>query len=500
MSICFPAELADIRRLIADDFYLRLQARFAGTYESWSGRINFRKQHMSPPVSNAQPPVPSAQYSAPSTQNPPSKKLLIITYYWPPSGGSGVQRWLKFVKYLPSFGWQPLVFTPENPSFEIRDDTLMKDVPPQAEVIRFPIWEPYTVFSTISKLASKKPVSQIDLVATGRKNLFQRITSWIRGNIFIPDARVFWVKPAVKFLEDFLVANEITTIITTGPPHSLHLIGLKLKTKNPSLKWIADFRDPWSEWDLLDTLSLTGWARKKHQNLERKVLTHADRVITIAPFHVNRLEVLGGRRVDLITNGFDEDDFTGIQKVKTKKFTIRHIGMVDELRDPKPFMKAARALAEASLNFSENVIIEFIGSVNSAFREFVAKDKVLSTITIFSRPVSHADLLKLYGATDIQLLILAHTALAAGNLPGKFFEYIASGNFIFGVGPENGDAADILGQTKAGIMVERANSEKIKDTLKIRFEEWSRGSVEVMRDVSTFSRRELTGKLIDLIG
>ena len=411
-----------------------------------------------------------------------------------------MQRWLKFVKYLSSFGWQPYVFTPENPSFEIRDDTLMKDVPPQAEVIRFPIWEPYAVFSTISKLAGKKPVSQIDLVATGRKNLFQRITSWIRGNIFIPDARVFWVNPAVKFLEDFLVVNQITTIITTGPPHSLHLIGLKLKTKNPSLKWIADFRDPWSEWDLLDTLSLTDWARKKHQNLERKVLTHADRVITIAPFHVNRLEVLGGRKVDLITNGFDEDDFAGIQKVKTKKFTIRHIGMVDELRDPKPFMKAARALAEASLDFSENVIIEFIGSVNSAFREFVAKDKVLSTITVFSRPVSHADLLKLYGETDIQLLVLAHTILAAGNLPGKFFEYLASGNFIFGIGPVDGDAAAILLQTKAGIMIERDNADKIKTALRIRFEEWRSGRVEVKRDVSAFSRNVLTKKLSDLIG
>lgn len=411
-----------------------------------------------------------------------------------------MQRWLKFVKYLPSFGWQPYVFTPENPSFEIRDDTLLKDVPPQAEVIRFPIWEPYTIFSTVSKMAGKKPVSQIDLVAAGSKSFFQHITSWIRGNIFIPDARVFWVKPSVKVLEDFLISNEITTLITTGPPHSLHLIGLKLKKKIPSLKWIADFRDPWSEWDLLDTLSLTIWARKKHQNLERKVLKRADRVITIAPFHVNRLEVLGGRKVDLITNGFDEDDFVGIQKVKTKKFTIRHIGMVDELRDPKPFMQAARALAEMSIDFSENVIIEFIGSVNAAFREFVTRDKILSAMTVFSKPLSHTDLLKLYGDTDIQLLVLAHTALAAGNLPGKFFEYLASGNFIFGVGPENGDAADILGQTKAGIMIARANTEKIKHTLKIRFEEWSRGRVEDRRDVSAFGRRELTRKLSGLIG
>ena len=465
---------------------------------------------MPPPVSSTQNPEPSSQRPAfrdlqqakPASSSkmiPQLKKLLIITYYWPPSGGSGVQRWLKFVKYLPSFGWQPHVFTPENPSFEIRDDTLLKDIPPQVEVIRFPIWEPYTIFSTVSKLVGKKTVSQIDLVAAGRKSLFQHITSWIRGNFFIPDARVMWVKPSVKFLENFLISNEITTIITTGPPHSLHLIGLKLKKKNPSLKWIADFRDPWSEWDLLDTLSLTDWARKKHQNLEGEVLKRADRVITIAPFHVRRLEVLSGRNVDLITNGFDEDDFAGIQKVKTKKFMIRHIGMVDELRDPKPFMLAAKTLAVASPDFSDNVVIEFIGSVNGAFREFVAQDKILSTMTVFSRPVSHADLLKLYGDTDIQLLVLAHTTLAAGNLPGKFFEYLASGNFIFGVGPENGDAAEVLRQTKGGIMIERDNAEKIKNSLQIKFEEWRRGSAEAMRDVSAFSRKELTRKLSDLI-
>ena len=440
--------------------------------------------------------------SAPSPQKLSAleaKKILIVTYYWPPSGGSGVQRWLKFVKYLPSFGFQPFVFTPENPSFEIRDDTLMKDIPTEAEVIPFPIWEPYRIFKSASRLFGKRPASQIDMVTVGKKGLFQTVTTWVRGNLLIPDARVFWVEPSVKFLEDFLKSNGITTLITTGPPHSLHLIGLNLKKKNPDLRWIVDLRDPWSEWDFLDALSLTSWARRRHQKLERSVLSAADRVITIAPFHVQRFEALGGRKVELITNGYDEDDFTGIHKIKTDKFTIRHIGMVDELRDPRPFMKAIQELAEVLPDFLQNTKIEFIGAVNSAFREFVLQDKILSAITAFAKPLPHAQLLKLYGETDIQLLILAHTTLAAGNLPGKFFEYLASGNFIFGVGPENGDAADILRNTHAGIMIERDNVSKIQEALKGRFEKWRSGTDEGERDVSAFSRKELTKRLVKVL-
>ncbi len=202
-------------------------------------------------------------------------------------------------------------------------------------------------------------------------------------------------------------------------------------------------------------LSLSSLARNQHRALERSVLDNADRVVTIAPFHCERLEAIGKRKVDLITNGFDEEDFADIQRIRTGKFTIRHIGMVDELRDPKPFMIALKSLAQQHPEIKDQIAIEFIGSVNSAFRNFVSDDLLLSSITIFSRPMPHDALVKLYGETDLQLLILAHTALAAGNLPGKFFEYLASGNFIFGVGPEIGDAATILHDTHAGRMIDR---------------------------------------------
>jgi len=425
-------------------------------------------------------------------------KVLIITYYWPPSGGSGVQRWLKFVKYLTKMGWEPYVYTPENPSFTIQDLSLQKDVPDLVEVIKLPIWEPYDLFFKIARFFGGHTGKPTDMIATGKKSFFQKVSSFIRGNFFIPDARVFWVRPSVTFLHDFLKANEIKKIITTGPPHSMHLIGLELKKKDPSLRWVADFRDPWSEWDLLDTLSLTQWARKRHRALEKNVLTMADEVITIAPFHVTRLEALSNRKVQLITNGFDEDDFAGIVHKKTSRFTIRHVGVVDELRDPRPVMEAVKTLCLENPEFATNVLIEFIGNVNSAFKKYVAEDEQLNKITRFVDQIPHNELLKLYGETDLQLLVLAHTAIAPGNLPGKFFEYLASGNPILAIGPIDGDAAQVLKETGAGKIFERGSIGEIKYALLNLFEQWPTVNYK-NNEVKNYSRLSITLKLINLI-
>ncbi|MFM8851087.1 MAG: glycosyl transferase [Cytophagales bacterium] len=422
------------------------------------------------------------------------KKILIITYYWPPFGGSGVQRWLKFVKYLPSFGYQPFVFTPENPFVEIQDASLLKDVPAEAEVIKLPIWEPYQLFQKLS--GNKK---QTDFVSTGKKPFLQRLSLFVRGNFFIPDARVFWVRPSVLFLDDFLKSNHIDTIITTGPPHSMHLIGLKLKQKNPALKWIADFRDPWSEWDLLDTFSLTNWARRQHKKMERKVLTNADEVITIAPYHQQRLQTLSGRKVQLITNGFDEDDFKDVRHHSTEKFTLRHIGVVDELRDPRPVMQAIKDLIIEGSVRKEKILVEFIGNVNSRFRAEVQDDPILNAITSFVPHLPHSEVLQRYGSTDVQLLVLAHTAIAPGNLPGKFFEYLASRNFILGIGPVDGDAAGILKELTAGAIIERHNLSALKKLVLERFDYWQTPTKINPVDATVFARKNLTQQLVKIL-
>lgn len=433
------------------------------------------------------------------TEKPGSKKVLIVTYYWPPSGGSGVQRWLKFVKYLHRAGWEPIVFTPENPSFTLQDSSLVNDVPPLVEVLRLPIWEPYKLFGRLAKLAGKKTLAPTDLITAGRKTFFQKLSSWVRGNFFIPDARIFWVRPASNFLHEFIRHHQIDKIITTGPPHSIHLIGLRLKAQNPSLKWIADFRDPWSEWDLLDTLSLTTWARKRHCILERKVLQAANRVVTIAPFHVRRFEQLGQRHVDLITNGFDEEDFARVEHVHTSRFTIRHVGLVDELRDPRPVMEVIAKICEMDRIFLTRIQIEFIGSVNTSFREWVVGHETLREITRFVSYMPHHELVKLFGSTDLQLLVLAHTALAPGNLPGKFFEYLASGNPILAVGPVDGDAAQVLRETGAGEIFERNDQPGLEKYLLKKINHWTTGTEKVSGDTKAYTRQHLTTHLIKLL-
>jgi glycosyltransferase involved in cell wall biosynthesis len=428
------------------------------------------------------------------------KSVLIITYYWPPSGGSGVQRWLKFAKYLPKYGYTPYIFTPENPSFDLRDESLLQDVPAEAEVIHFPIWEPYKLFHNVSRAVGDQKERTTNLVSTKRKSVFQRVSTWIRGNFIIPDPRVFWVRPSVSFLTDFIRDKNIRTIITTGPPHSVHLIGLGLKKRNSSLKWVADFRDPWSTWGLLDSLSVGSTARKIHRYLEKRVLAKADKIITITPFYVRKFAELSGRHVELLTNGYDEEDFTSLELLRPKQFIIRHIGIVNEKCNPRPFMVALKELMSHNADFAADVRVNFIGDVHPDFKSFVAADAVLSSITTFTPPVSHKELKQYYASAAVLLLILTGYKDAEGYMPGKLFEYFATGLPVLGVGPVNGDAAEIIRESGGGTMIDTQGKEEMKAWLSNEFNSW-KNNVQRRRSASrrAFSREVITGKLAELL-
>jgi len=431
------------------------------------------------------------------------KKVLVITYYWPPSGGSGVQRWLKFVKYLPSYQWEPHVFTPENPSFAVEDRSLEKDVPREAEVMRFPIWEPYDLFFRISNLFGRKATATpTSLVPSTNRSIFQRVSTWIRGNAFIPDPRVFWVKPSVKFLGDYIKDNEIRVIVTTGPPHSLHLIGLKLKKKYPHLRWVADFRDPWTQWGMWDSLMVSKAVRRIHRRLEAKVLTHADEVVTITPFYVRQFEKLAGRPVRLLTNGFDEDDFTALVHRREDKFIIRHVGIVNEKCDPRPFMLAAKQQLKEDPAFLKDIRIEFIGEVHPDFRRFVTSDEVLADVTVFTGNIPHDKLIPLYGSASLLLLVLTGYKDAEGFLPGKLFEYLAAGVRVMGVGPTEGDASTVLADSGAGTMIGSRDEAGMKKCLRDNYLQWRSGAATVMSQpekASRYSRRYVTGELVKIL-
>ncbi len=417
------------------------------------------------------------------------RKVLIITYYWPPSGGSGVQRWLKFAKYLPEFGWEPIIVTPENPSFINTDETLVKEASGM-EVLKLPIWEPYRL---VNKL-KRGPSHQKDVVLTGKMTLSQKVAAWIRGNLFIPDPRKFWIKPTYKFLKDFIPESDIHTIITTGPPHSLHLIGLKLKRKL-GVKWVADFRDPWSEWDVLETFRLSSLAWRHHRSLERRVLMNADQVISVGWQMDKDLKRLGAHSSHVITNGFDPDDFQTEQKVtaESNRLIIRHIGSIDDQRNPRPFLALLKDLNPPH----SGIEVEFVGNINPNLQNYVEKDPFLKELVSFRDYVPHSEVIDLYKSTGLLLLVLAHSKSSKLNITGKIFEYVASGTPVLGLGDPGGDAAQVLKDSGGGRVFDPSDNTGILEFLNKVVTGEIKGSE--MKADSEFSRKTLTEKLVTIL-
>ncbi|NVJ85173.1 MAG: glycosyltransferase family 4 protein [Algoriphagus sp.] len=421
------------------------------------------------------------------------KRVLIITYYWPPSGGSGVQRWLKFAKYLPEFGWEPVIFTPENPDFDIQDPSLEKEISSDLEVIKFPIWEPYAV---LGKLRGKKKIHPARILEQKEMSLLEKAAVWIRANFLVPDPRVFWVKPAVKFLQDLTKSGQFEAIITTGPPHSMHLIGKALKEKT-GIYWIADFRDPWSEWEFLDTLPMMASIRKKHKKLEQEVLKKADRVITISPTFQKELATIGNRTIDLITNGFDPDDIPeGFKAKKTsvQEFHILYTGVIDAIRNPIPFLNALKAEFEKS---QKAIQMTFLGKVSEQVLNFVAQDTWLSKVVKFPGYVTHQEVFDYYAKADLLLLILTDTKNAKGNIPGKLFEYLSTGIPVLALGDPNGDSAQILKESDGGQMVSHSDGNQIRTLL----QKWTheQPTIRSAAQVSQFSRKVICEKLAKIL-
>lgn len=426
------------------------------------------------------------------------KKILIITYYWPPAGGPGVQRWLKFAKYLPDFGWKPIIYTPENPSYPLLDETLMKDVPENIEMVRTKIWEPYQLAEKLNKSNKKFKAGQFDV---GKNQSWKsKLSIWVRGNFFIPDARVFWVKPSIKFLEKYLKDNTIDTIVTSGPPHSLHLIGLGLKSKMPNLKWIADFRDPWTEISYYKHLKLTKSSDKKHRQLERAVFKNADITLATSYTDAENFRKAGANAV-CITNGFDESDSEN--KVKAQKsenqFTLSYIGVLEQLRNPENLWKALDELIRENADFAADFRLKFVGRID---------DKILQTIENSSLKkhilnlgyLAHGKAVEEMQNSDLLLITNFPNESSKGIIPGKIFEYLASGKQILSFGPEKADVAKILEETKAGKHFNYQDTEMVKKFILEKFELWKSGSLlGNTKHIEQFSRRNLTRQLTEVL-
>lgn len=421
------------------------------------------------------------------------KRVLIITYYWPPSAGSGVQRWLKFSKYLPEFGWQPVIFTPENPDFALQDNSLLKEVDNQTEVLKFPIWEPYQLFRSLKKHQPKDTASILEYKDPGWVDQF---AVWLRGNFLIPDPRLFWIKPSVNFLRGICEQNDFKAIITTGPPHSMHLIGRDLKRKT-GIPWLADFRDPWSNWEFLDTLKLSKWARRKHQKLEASVFKEADSLMTISPTFKNEMEGIGAKNVQVVLNGYDPADIPA--SLSTPDFQspvleIVYSGVIDGIRDPFPLLKALKIVFGDTTG---RVRLTFVGRVNESIKHLVAEDSWFNNHIILPGYVSHKEVFSYYEKAQLLLLILTNTKNAKGNIPGKLFEYMATGREILALGDPQGDTSSIIKASGAGKVFAHTDESGLVQFLRNFLNE---GESNLDKpDLKKYSRKNITQQLALLL-
>jgi len=423
------------------------------------------------------------------------KKVLIITYYWPPAGGPGVQRWLKFVKYLREFQIEPIVYIPENPQYPILDESLVNEMPEGISVLKKKIFEPYF----LAKLFSKKQTSTISsgIIADSKKqNPLQKLFLYIRGNFFIPDARKFWVKPSIEFLSDYIAKHSIDTVITTGPPHSLHLIGLGLKQRH-NLNWIADFRDPWTQIGYHKKLRLSKRSREKHLELEKKVLSEANHIITTSFTTKAEFEKKTSQPITVITNGYDVLNQSEV--TLDPHFTLSHIGSLLSGRDPENLWQVLGELVSENQNFAQDFKLKLVGAVSDEVVLSIKKFGLKNHLEVCGY-VSHGDALKIQRSAQILLLIEINSEETKGIIPGKLFEYMAAKRPILAVGPSEWDVVRILKETNAGNCFNYDELENLKAQIMRYYELFKQNKLKSeSENIEKYSRKNLTGKLAQLL-
>ncbi|NOZ47982.1 MAG: glycosyltransferase family 4 protein [Chlorobi bacterium] len=424
------------------------------------------------------------------------KKVLIVTYYWPPSGGAGVQRWLKFSKYLPELGWQPIIYTPENPEVPALDESLLKEIPNVVIELKTKIWEPYSLYKIFTKKSKNERVNAGFIQEKKSNSVLEKLAITIRGNLFIPDARKFWIKPSIRYLNHYLNNNPVDVIVSTGPPHSMHLIALAMKRKF-NIPWIADFRDPWTDIDFYGQLNLTKWADKKHRKLEKKVLQTADKVITIGKTSAKDLTVKFNREYEIITNGYDEEDFPLTEPIENKDFSLVHAGAMNKDRNHPAFWDAISELIAENSKFSNLFRIKLIGKVDNVIRYEIEK-RNLNSFVEFIPYLSHKDTISELYKAGLLYLPVNNTPNAKSILTGKFFEYLACKRPILSVGPVNGDIANILSETNAGTICDFNDKEKIKKSILNAFIHKNK-KFTGNESISNYSRKYLTKKLANIL-
>lgn len=424
------------------------------------------------------------------------RKVLVITYYWPPSGGSSVLRWLKFARYLHEFGWSATIYTPGNPEPQAYDPALSKEIPDSVTVIKRKIWEPYRIFKFLTGQKHNDTLTA-SFVSERKKGWIYGLMIWIRGNFFIPDARKFWIRPSIRYLSKYLADNPHDAIISTGPPHSMHLIAMGIKARM-NIPWLADFRDPWTNIDFYNELKLSSLADRKHRLLEKKVLASADAVITVGPTMTAEFKNMGCSKVFTITNGYDEiSDNPAIESVKG--FSFLHVGSMSSARNPRVLWTVLGNIASEDQGFRSDLVIHLIGKVDYTVLRSITESGLEDNLKKQDH-IPHYQVFPLLKQASVLLLVINDSQNAGSILTNKFYEYLSAGRPILGIGPEDGDAAFILNRSGGGRMIDYNNRKELHDHIIDLYNRYKSGKlITNVRNISQYNRRNLTAELAALL-
>ena len=425
------------------------------------------------------------------------KKVLIVTYYFPPAGGPGIQRVLKFVKYLPAFGWEPVVLTVEKGDYPALDDSLLREVPDSVPVYRSRILEPYDLYRRFTHRRSDERVPVAVLAQHENLSLSERIARFVRANLFIPDGRVGWIPFAVKEGVRAIRREGIDVIFTSSPPQTVQLIGMCLKQKT-RLPWVADFRDPWTDISYYADLPRCCLSTSLDRGFERRVLRSADYVVTVSPSIVRLLQGRVENQYEVIPNGYDEESFRCKALEPPERFVITYAGNLSRNQNPGALFEAVSLLASEDDAFSEDTELVFIGNSHPSIIETVERRGLKGCFRQIGY-VSHSEAVRRMMTSALLLLVIPDCPNNEGILTGKLFDYMRARKPILGIGPPGGDAAVILRETGSGVMMDYSDVDSIREHVAQVYGTWREGNVSAFTSdltrIAPYSRERLTQRL-----
>ncbi len=427
------------------------------------------------------------------------KKVLIISYYWPPAGGPGSQRAVKFAKYLPAFGWQPLIFTVKKGEYPYYDPSLEKDVDPGLKILRTFAPEPFRLFKKLSGIDSHAPIP-VGHLTRSSPGVKHKIFNWIRANIFIPDARVGWVLTALCKLNQIVKKEKIDLIFTTSPPHSLQLIGRHLKKKY-HLPWVADFRDPWTAIQYYQVYKRSKISHHIDSRLEQSVVRFCDHLTSVSQtvvksFIKNLPKLKDQNEFSILPNGYEPTDFAQGSPQKGSHFTILHSGNLNVTQNPEVLWQSLQEILKGNPSLKNRIRIQFIGGTAPEIRQ-VVQNKQIEEIVEFQPFLPHAEIIKKMQQAQILLSVIPNVPDNKGIVLSKNFEYIGSGKPILIIGPPDSDIAKIMENFSNSKVCAYHDIESCKEFILKNIQNWQNGLISLtpvaLRE--TFSRFQLTREL-----